>query len=86
MRKACVKPVYCLSTVPNTAVGLWTVPSGRPQHPVYVSVTYTSSMPIFVLALVHRFFNQLTEVINLFMTTIHKTNKYQYKYKLRITQ
>lgn len=85
MRKACVQAVYCLRTVSGTVVGLWTVLTGRLQHPVYVSPTYTSSIPIFVLALMHRFFDQFVSVSTELVHLFHTTNKDQYKYKLKIT-
>lgn len=83
MRKACAQPVYCLRTVSDTAVGLWTGTATRPHYPVYVSMTYTSSIPIFVLALMHRFFDHLVSVTSLLMHPFHTANKDQYKYKLR---
>lgn len=83
MRKACAQPVYGLGTVSDTAVGLWTGTVAHPQSPVYVSPTYTSSIPIFVLALMHRFFDHLVSVTDQLVHLFHTTNKDQYKYKLR---
>jgi hypothetical protein len=89
MRKSCFKVcaqlVYNLSTIPLGQVGLRTVPTAGSNGPVDLSGTYTSSKPVFVLGLVHRFFTQLTEVTDRLMPTIHMTNKDKYKYKLRIT-
>lgn len=86
MRKACAQAVYGLRTVLAVVAGLWTGRVGRSLSPVYESPTYTSRMPVFVLALVHRFFDQSTDVTGRLIHLIHTTNKDQYKYKLRITQ
>jgi len=89
MRKSCFKlcaqVVYNLRTVSLQLAGLHTVPVASLNGPVDLSSTYTSSKPVFVLGLVHRFFAHPTEVTDRLMPTIHTTNKDKYKYKLRIT-
>jgi hypothetical protein len=85
MRRYCAQLVYNLRTVSLRLVGLHTVSADGSNGTVDLSSTYTSSKPVFVLGLVHRFFAHLTEVTVRLMPTIHTTNKDKYKYKLRIS-
>lgn len=82
--KVCVQAVYNLRTVSLQLVDLRTVFTSPTNSSVDVYPTYTSPKPIFVLALVHRFFAHLTEVSNRLMPTIHSTYNNNDKYKLRI--
>lgn len=83
--RSCAQPVHTVRVQPTEQVALYAAATSSQNQPVYSYPTYAPSKPTFVLGLVHYFFVSLVSVTVQVVHLIHRTNKDNNKFKVRIT-
>ena len=74
-RTTCAQAVYYYSIAGRVMIGLCAAKNKTPVRPVYERLTFTPSLPTFVLNLVHPVLCFLTEVSDWVVHNIHSTYK-----------
>lgn len=79
----CAQAVYGVGTVSSEVGRLYPAPPTPSLWAVYERVTYTTSIPVFVLAVMHSFLGLFSSVKLTVMLAFHTTNNRHHKFKIR---